>query len=622
MIDKIKNMYENGFSVRKISKDLSLSEDSVLDIINSNKLSFVKEQFSEDKIDHIISLYNAGVSAKQLGIKYSIDKRRVQKWVSKDNLRDKSSAHRANSLNEDIFDQLDNKIKFYWLGFLFSASYNVKSSNTIIVTSGNSEKLKKLASYINIDDGKIKSGKKPTLKIYSKKLCSRFSELGYSAASDLRLFDWLSDNTVSFVKGACDGTGEYSSTLDKMIIKSNVTFCNQLKDFINRKYEESCVVEGNRIEINKFNKIDNWLSGGGAKKKFNDLKKEEMLLKRRHGKYDEIVNINDTNLTNHYIATLDKDEREALIEPLFNHFRNLGWLYPDDREQDLKKSWNNLVKFKPDLNKNVLDNNSSLSTNLCYYFCHNFFNTTERGALGMVEIFNNDAKLRRLIGNRLGLDWYGTTNKETFTISFKMLIKGMRSMRMINGTSIFKPSIAKYLYMKYSSVGDTVFDYSCGWGGRLLGAMSCGRKYIGSDPLTVPELKNMVDYFNFRDVTLINDGSENVMLGEDLVDFCFSSPPYYDQEYYSAEETQAYNKGEEYFYNVYWRGTLENCKRMLKPGKWFGLNVKNYPRMLEMAIEVFGEVVEEVKLKTTRNHLTKNAGAEKFESVYMFRNNK
>ena len=61
---------------------------------------------------------------------------------------------------------------------------------------------------------------------------------------------------------------------------------------------------------------------------------------------------------------------------------------------------------------------------------------------------------------------------------------------------------------------------------------------------------------------------------------------------------------------------------MLKPGKWFGLNVVNVPKMLEMAKIEFGEVIEEVKLKTVRSHLTKDRGVEKFESIYMFRNPK
>ena len=91
------------------------------------------------------------------------------------------------------------------------------------------------------------------------------------------------------------------------------------------------------------------------------------------------------------------------------------------------------------------------------------------------------------------------------------------------------------------------------------------------------------------------------------------------------DKSQAYNQGEDYFYNIYWKQTLENVKFMLKPNKWFGLNIlAKYTKMVEMAKEQFGEPVEIVQLRTVRSHLTKNINnsAEKFEPVYMFRNNK
>lgn len=63
--------------------------------------------------------------------------------------------------------------------------------------------------------------------------------------------------------------------------------------------------------------------------------------------------------------------------------------------------------------------------------------------------------------------------------------------------------------------------------------------------------------------------SEDYKDSEDSIDLAFSSPPYFDQEIYTDEDTQAYNKGPEYFYDVYWDTTFDNIKHMLKPGKYF-----------------------------------------------------
>lgn len=348
-------------------------------------------------------------------------------------------------------------------------------------------------------------------------------------------------------------------------------------------------------------------------------------------KYDDLLEINGNKLTKKYIESLSKQDRLDLIDPIFNLLRQTGWLYPDD-DSKIKKEYKRLIDLQIDVNKKDLFNNSSLATGICKYFCKKFYLATDLDSHGnakptMIDVFNNDLLLKRLIHNRLGLDWIDHDGKgpgvnESFNFSFRMAIQAMRSMRLVPSTSIFKPDIAKYMYTKYSNIGDTVYDYSIGWGGRMLGATSCNRKYIGVDPWTTDEVQKMADYLDLKDVTLINDGSENVRLEESSIDFCFSSPPYAAQEIYSTDKRQAYNNGEDYFYNTYWKKTLENIRYMVKPGKYIGVNVKNFPRMVDMANELFGETVEEVNLRTIRSHLGKTAGIEKGESIYMFINNK
>lgn len=344
-------------------------------------------------------------------------------------------------------------------------------------------------------------------------------------------------------------------------------------------------------------------------------------MKNSKNNFDKILEIDGTLITAKYVKTLNKEERLSLIDPLFHKFRSIGWLYPDDIEA-VNDHWKKLLKFEPDLSTNELFNNNSLATNICKHFCHNFYDATEENSPKMKDIFNDDEKLKKLIGNRLGLAWYDKDNNdETFNISFRMLIQGMRSARMVPSISMFKPNIAKYMYMKYSDEGDVVFDYSIGWGGRMLGAAASNRKYIGVDPLTSIEVSNIVKHFNLENITLVKSGSENFILEENSIDFSFSSPPYFNQEVYSSDLTQSYNNGEKYFYEIYWNNTLKNVKKMLKPGKWFGLNITDkYDRMINMAKQEFGDVVEIVKLRTVRNHLTKTAGDQKYESIFMFKN--
>jgi len=353
-------------------------------------------------------------------------------------------------------------------------------------------------------------------------------------------------------------------------------------------------------------------------------------------KYSEIPTINGCKITKQYVGSLSGEEREALVEPLFQYFRQMGWTYPDD-SSGIKKEYNKLVSLEPNLEETVLFNNSSLATGICKFFCKKFYLATEKGKRNMIEVFNDDDSLKKLIRNRLGMDWYDPENnpegvKETFHISFRMLVQGLRSSRLVPSVSMFKPDIAKYMYMKYSKKGDTVFDPSAGWGGRLLGAAAAGRKYIGVDPWTTDELEEMVKYLDLKDITLIKSGSEDVSLDENSVDFSFTSPPYvtdkaFIKEFYSSDDSQAYGKGVDYFYNTYWRGTLSNVKKMLKSGSYFGLNVtRDCGKMVDIAKEFFGEPREEIQLQLVKSHLSGKSKEKnnsiKYEPIFMFLNEK
>ena len=344
-------------------------------------------------------------------------------------------------------------------------------------------------------------------------------------------------------------------------------------------------------------------------------------------KFNDYINIDGQDLIKKYIQSLSYDEREALIDPIFNILRESGFIYPDDKSS-LKKSYKKILEYKSPITENFIFNNTSTGTDICKYFCPEFYLTTGKNGSTMVDLFNDDVVLKRLIKNRLGMDWLlddgkGKGVNEAFNFRFKMVIQGFRSMHLVHPTSMFKPTIAKWVVEKYSNEGDLVGDYSAGFGGRLLGAVAANRRYIGVDPLTANSLNTMIDYFGFNDkAQVIQSTSEDYVGQENSVDLYWSSPPYYNQEYYSKDISQAYNKGEDYFYNIYWRNTLKNVKFMLKPEKWFGLNVKNYPKMVEIAEELFGDVVEKLALNTVRSHLTKSAGVTKEEYIYMFKNNK
>lgn len=174
----------------------------------------------------------------------------------------------------------------------------------------------------------------------------------------------------------------------------------------------------------------------------------------------------------------------------------------------------------------------------------------------------------------------------------------------------FPPLTAKFLYEKYTEhLKDQekiiIYDPSSGWGGRILGAMSCSpdRKihYVGTDPNPdnihsdgKTKYEHIVEFFNSNtyrgysifDTTntydIFTEGSEEIhkhprfQQYKGKVDLIFTSPPYFNRELYSTDSKQAAVK----FANSYesWRDgflypTLKTCYEWLKPGGYILWNI-------------------------------------------------
>lgn len=128
---------------------------------------------------------------------------------------------------------------------------------------------------------------------------------------------------------------------------------------------------------------------------------------------------------------------------------------------------------------------------------------------------------------------------------------------------------------------------NCGFGGRMLGALSSKNKYkyVGTDPCTetMYHLHQLGEYIEM--VTGREDsyelhccGSEDFRGKPNSIDFAFSSPPYFNLEVYSDEPTQCYNKFPklEEWLEGYVRQTIKNIYNMLKPGCFYAVNIADF----------------------------------------------
>lgn len=156
-----------------------------------------------------------------------------------------------------------------------------------------------------------------------------------------------------------------------------------------------------------------------------------------------------------------------------------------------------------------------------------------------------------------------------------------------NAPTNYLPMRAKAIFEKFCPKNGVIYDYSCGYGGRMLGALcsSNNYKYIGCEPNkdTFANLKYLgyeIEKITGKSASheLFNCCSEDLELPERFVDFAFSCPPFYALEIYSDEETQSINKFKTYteWLEGYIRPTIKHIYKSLKPGGKFGIDISNF----------------------------------------------
>lgn len=214
----------------------------------------------------------------------------------------------------------------------------------------------------------------------------------------------------------------------------------------------------------------------------------------------------------------------------------------------------------------------------------------------------------KAIRNRLGI-----TYKETFLINGNVIKQAFKAAHLSSQISVFNTTIAKLVYDKYTNLNDTVYDFSMGFGQRLLGSMACKNNltYIGVDPWnkTVPSLKKIAKFINKYDkCQLYRIGAEK-FCPDDLhntIDLAFSSPPYYDIEIYDKHKSQAnFNKTYDQFINEWWLKVTQNIYKLLKIGGRLALNMKQniLDDMMPIILNNGFKLIETLYIRSSRKHM-------------------
>lgn len=168
--------------------------------------------------------------------------------------------------------------------------------------------------------------------------------------------------------------------------------------------------------------------------------------------------------------------------------------------------------------------------------------------------------------------------------------------------SNFPINSAREVISKYISEGDNYLDFACGWGIRLLAAMSLNVNYYGIDPnyLLVDRLQELTKLYrrivpskHILDIDIRNTVSEKFIPEfEDKMDLAFTSIPYYNLEDYRVGN-QSYKEGVSYndWLNNYIEPTVKNLYKYLKVEGILAINVNNYKPFFTLVEDVYKRIV-------------------------------
>ncbi|MFM2393337.1 MAG: hypothetical protein RLZZ546_1319 [Bacteroidota bacterium] len=302
--------------------------------------------------------------------------------------------------------------------------------------------------------------------------------------------------------------------------------------------------------------------------------------------------IDDIFVNNKVWEKFSDEELVVFAKKVFEHYRKDGFPYFKLSETEIDKEIKKLRDYNTD---SILQADNKLKQvmtglNLVNYFMPHMWETKCHSFTTPMAAFDDDVMFMKAINKRIKL-------------GDNMSDAGMRkALSWVSGThrvSNFRPTIAKWIYDNFSGDGN-VLDFSCGYGGRLFGALSSDKvkTYTGTDPCT--ETFNQLNNMNTRiksDKTIIlyNKPFEDLELENNVYDLSFSSPPYFNTEEYSYEETQSFIR---YNTKAIWKDSflkplIEKNFSCLKQDGVFIINianVKTYPTLEEDTLKICEEI--------------------------------
>ena len=181
--------------------------------------------------------------------------------------------------------------------------------------------------------------------------------------------------------------------------------------------------------------------------------------------------------------------------------------YSEDR---MKKDYEKLCTYK-DIKKN-----SRLGDSIISNFHKSIYDASVRNCPSPRDAWEDSKLLEKCVRNRF---IYSST------LSSHSILQGFNVCKIAPKVSVFNASLAKRLILKYLNNYSEIFDPFSGFSGRMLGACSLGKSYIGQDinESHIEEGKQIIDLLKLDNTFL---RVQDIFTSEGSYECLFTCPPY------------------------------------------------------------------------------------------------
>lgn len=285
----------------------------------------------------------------------------------------------------------------------------------------------------------------------------------------------------------------------------------------------------------------------------------------------------------------------------------------DEEYESVKKEYYTKPDFKDVQSQFIKIDNGGVKSNLVtnYYV---------KDLMAKVRVYFNNWTIEEALNYKPLIEFFAgksSDNKKVYPDTMSLGSKVETAFRLCGFKTASKPSnfpikTVDEILSQYN-VNGNYYDYSCGWGSRLLSSLKNNVNYYGTDPnyILCDRLNSMAA--DYKDtckkevqVDIRSHGSEIfIPEWENTIGVAFSSPPYYNLEDYQIGE-QSYKAGVTYesWLNNYMKPTIENIKKYLIKDGFFIINIKNFDKY--KLVEDVVTIAEEAGFQIVNVHTLKN----------------